>query len=51
MEEQRPDGDSVTVLPLPTVVKTVMVFPLNIKSVTLTNVLCKVKMVRVIGVA
>ena len=51
MEEQRPDGDSVTVLPRPTVVKIAMVFPLRIKGVTLTNVLSQVKMVRFIGVA
>ena len=51
MEEQRPDGDSVTVLHRTTVVETVTVFPLSIKSVTLTNVLSQVKMVRFIGVA
>ena len=42
MEEQRPDGDSVTVLHRPTVVKIAMVFPLRIKGVTLTNVLSQV---------
>ena len=43
VEELRPGGDSVTVQPRPTVVKTVMVITLSREGVTLTSVLSQVK--------
>ena len=43
VEELRPGGDSVTVQPRPTVVKTVMVITLSREGVTLTPVLSQVK--------
>ena len=43
VEELRPGGDSVTVRPRPTVVKTVMVITLSREGVTLTSVLSQVK--------
>ena len=43
VEELRPGGDSVTVQPRPTVVKTVMVITLSREGATLTPVLSQVK--------
>ena len=43
VEELRHGGDSVTVQPRPTVVKTVMVITLSREGVTLTSVLYQVK--------